>query len=60
MGHLHHLQPMEAFAPEYVRQRMIGFEKDARICLTQAPHPEDGRPTVALAMRGTADAARRS
>jgi hypothetical protein len=48
MGHLHHLQPMQAFAPEYVRQRMIGFQKDARICLTQAPHPEDGRPTVAF------------
>ena len=42
MGHVHHLQPMETFAPEYVRQRMLGFEKDAGICLTEVPHPFEG------------------
>jgi hypothetical protein len=48
MGYRHHLEPIQSFAPEYVRQRMFGFEKDARICLTSANHPFENRPTVAF------------
>lgn len=39
---------MAKFAPEFVRKRMIGFEKDMRICLTSVSHPTEPRSTVAF------------
>lgn len=41
------LREMAAFAPDLVRNRMIGFEKDIGICLTSVRHPTEPKPTVA-------------
>lgn len=45
-----HARPTDPdrFGPWFVRERMIGFQKDLEICLTARPHPTENRTTVAF------------
>lgn len=42
------LEKIAVFAPEFVLNRMIGFDKDMSICLTSIPHPTEQKTTVAF------------